>query len=344
MTIQLPVPGSFLSGAGSQVSRGEEFEKWLAFMRNQLGGSAGEGLTITGNVIYPNEPSCYVLNPGGAAEGVLDSVATVTDFSPGQIIRIQMGNGAQKVTVRSGFGTIVLKTATFRLETGWDRLFLELNGDSTLWIEVGRDYGQNWARFRADHQIDGQSPIPGYPATYSHATGPQALAGAAVDACMTPSATAYAMTSAPLMIGNRPVAVGLNSADEFLVNRGGVLQRMNILTLLAGSFSSYVETGELGIAAGTSAVAAHNVGAQPRLIRGFYRCKAAENNFNVGMELPLEATLQDAASRRVQYGADAANYYYKMGAAGQVTTVNRGNGADVNLTNANWRFFMRMWR
>lgn len=340
----LPAPGSFLSGAGSQVSRGVLFEDWLAFMRNQIGGSTGEALRIIGNVIYPVEPSCYVLNPGDAAEGVLDSVATITEFAPGQIIRIQMGNPAQKFTVRNGFGTIVLKTATFRLETGWERLFLELNGDSTRWIEVGRDYGQSLAQFRNHHGIDGSNPIGGWPATYSHATGPQALAGTAENATMTPAAVAAAMTSGPLMVDNRPAVGDRSPADTFLVSRGGTLVKMNILTLLAPSFSSYVETGELGIAAGTSAVAAHGVGAQPRLVRGFFRCKVAENNFNVGMEVPLECTLQDAASRRVQYGADAANYYYKMSAAGNVTTVNRGNGADVALTNANWRFFMRLWR
>lgn len=344
MTINLPVTGAFLSGAGDQVSRGLEFEKWLAFVRNQMGGSGGEQLTITGNVIYPTEPQVFVLNPGAAAEGVLDSVATVTEFAPGQIVRISQGNGAQKVTVRSGYGTIVLKTATFRMETGWERLFLELNGDSSRWVEVGRDYGQNWSQFRSHHGIDGQAPIAGVPSTYSHATGPQAQAGVAENAVMTPAAVNVALQTAALMIGNKTATTGRSPADNFLVERSGALYRMSILTLLAPSFLAYVETPELGIAAATAAVAAHGIGVQPTLVRGYFRCKTGENNFNAGMEIPLEATLQDAGSRRVQYGADATNYYYKMGAAGQVTTVNRGNGADVNLTNANWRFFMRLWR
>jgi hypothetical protein len=317
-------------------------------------------------VLYPSTSRVYVdTSDGSSASENLTYIAPGT-MNVGAIIIISPSSDARTIVVYSGYGNIVLKSAYLDMSSVWARLWLQWDGNH--WSELARDYGQNWQHELSQLGIDGGWPQAGYPATYSHATGAQAAAGTAENATMTPAATAVALSTVGLVTGNKTYAGVTVGTDYLLTQRDGAL----VLTSLAapggggGVFTKYAVTGELGVSAGANGFAAHGMGGMPTLVRGYYRCKAADADYSIGMELPVECCstfagipgyqVSDpngptpisipaiAGVRRVAFGADGGNYYYNMsGDAAGIQTVRRGAGDTVTLTNASWRFFIRMW-
>jgi hypothetical protein len=340
----LPPAGSFAVKAGSQASRGPLFEQQLAAVRGLPGGGAASAVAIVGGTITPTTPRVFVDVEGGAAdEDFLDTIVLGTTFAEGNILVLSPAADTRTVIVRNLTGNIVLKTASFPMTGAWCKLWLERQGSNV--VELARDYGQDAAQQRADLGVNANAAVAGYPATYTHATGAEATAGGSATAVMTPLAVAVALQAAPLVIGQHAATSGLTGADEFLLARGGVLYRINVVNLLAPSFANFATTGELTIASGNGSFAAHSMGGQPTLLRAYYRCKTAEHGYNVGMEVPVECTSPEETYRRVTFGADGTNYYYQMSStANAVRGIHRTSGAAVNFTNGNWRLFIRMWR
>jgi hypothetical protein len=339
-----PATGAFAARSGSNASRGPEFEKWLGATKNLVGGEGSSVVSILGGAITPLTWRVAVdVEGGAAASDDLDRVNAGSEYHSGAVIVLSAAADTRTINVRNLTGNIVLKSSSFQLKGAWARLWLELQG--TNWVELARDYGQDRAQERAFLGVDGAAPVAGQPATYSHATGAEALAGASQTAVMTPLTNTVAMQSAALMIMQHADATGLTAADEFLLARGGVLYRINIVELLAPSFANFATTGEIAITSANNGFAAHGMGAQPTLLRAYYRCKTAEHGYAVGMEVPVECTSPEETYRRVTFGADGTNYYFQMSATTNgVRGIHRTSGAAVNFTNANWRLFIRMWR
>jgi hypothetical protein len=339
-----PAPGSFAVRAGTNATRGPLFENFLAATKNVVGGEGQATVNIVGGVISPVTWRVFVdVEGGAAASDDLDLVSAGSEFHGGAVIVISAAADTRTIVVRNLAGNIILKSATFSLKGVWARLWLQYDG--TNWVELARDYGQDRVQERTVLGITGAAPVSGQPATYSHATGAEAQAGTSETATMTPLAVAVAMGTAALAIDGRPVAASLVGGDNFLLSRSGTLYKISIAALLAPSFIAYASTGELGIASGATSFAAHSMGGQPTLVRAYYRCKTAEGGYNVGMEVPVECMIHEEGVRRVTFGADATNYYYQMSStAAAVRGINRTSGAAFNLTNANWRLFLRMWR
>ncbi|MEY5098734.1 MAG: hypothetical protein RJA36_1453 [Pseudomonadota bacterium] len=341
--VALPAAGSFDVRAAPNSDMGARFHQWLETVRLMPGGASVQALQIVGGAISPTRCRLAVdVEGGSAASDFLDTVNPGA-FPAGALIVISPANDTRDIVVRNLAGNIVLKTAQFAMTSVFARLWLEYQPPN--WAELAREYGQDRAQARTDIGIDGTAPVAGQPATYTHASGEQAAAGTAENAVMTPAAVAVALNTPNRVIGNKSPVTDRTVNDDFLIQRGGALFRMNILTLLATSFTQFGTTGEMGIGNGTSAVAAHGMGGQPTLVRGYYRCKTAEHGYGVGMEVPVECTILEEANRRVLFGADGINWYAYMSATvAGVRAQHRTSGAGVTLTNANWRFFMRMWR
>jgi len=338
----LPAAGSFLARAGSNVSRGVLFEDWLRQSYSLLGMAAQESRAIQGDVLAPQRARVVVDTQGGAAADDLTSITAGTFFSAGAIICISSTSQARKITVRSGVGNVVLKTSTFVLSDPFCKLWLQFGGSA--WGEIDRDYGQDWAQFRAHHQLDGSSPVAGQPATYRHANGVDAAAGTSQIAVMTPAATAVALQTADLVIKNRAVANTLQGGDAFLVARGNALLQMGVGVLLSSSFVAFTATGEVTLGQANAVIAAHALGVRPTLTRGYLRCKVAELGHNVGEEVPVECLINDGSGRTINFGADGANYWVRVSnVSGAPKMPGRGTGNIAAITPANWRFFMRMW-
>lgn len=342
--VALPSPGSFLPRAGTNSSRGSLMENWLSASRTGLGGDAPEVLQIVGGVLTPTKARVSVDVEGGAASSdFLDTIEAGSQWVAGNILVLSPAADSRTVVVRNLTGNIILKTTAFSMASGWSRLWLEYLPPN--FVELARDYGQEAAQQRADLGIGGTTPVAGQPSTYTHATGEQALAGTSETAAMTPAAVAVAMQSAALMIGGRG-EVGDRTVNDFiLIKRADSLFRMSIPTLLATNYTQFATTGELAIASASQSFGAHFMGGQPTMLRGYYRCKTAEHGYAIGMEVPVECTVQEEAWRRVVFGADAINWYYCLSATtAGVRGMHRNTGAAVTFTNANWRFFIRMWR
>ena len=327
-----PSAGSFNVAAGPNSTRAPLFEQWLEATRSLPGASAEEYLVVVSGIIYPTR-SILNIDTGGGGWIDLDGIYSGPD---GQLLLMRCADASRQVNVRSGMVNIWLYSTNLTLSHPSMCLMLQNRGGA--WTEVFRSYGVNAT---AERNALGLSGVATWPA----ATDLQMYAGTEPGAAVSPLAARLLIDHAGRMIDAKGAATDLTAGDHLLMSRGGVLYKLNVLTLLGPSFSSYIITGEYGMGDSDSAVAAHGLGGLPKLVQGMMRCKTAELGCNVGEEHTLANLINDGVSRYVNYGADGANFWYHMTAgAGVPRMVRRDTGNIGNLNPSNWRFFMRMWR
>lgn len=332
----IPVGGSFVAGAGSNASRGTLFEDWLASNKMLPGAAPGNYVIIAGGELTVTNGVCQ-MDTDGSSPVNLDAINSY-GLQEGMMLLIGSSDASRKINVRHNAVNIVLNTgADFLLEDSTMKLYLQLRAG--IWYEMFRSYGSNQAAWRNSMGLASG-------ATATLASDAEAVAGTNPSKYIVPSTLKAALDSSARMIDNKTLTAGRSPSDNFLVARDGVLYKMNILTLYEPSFANYIVTGEYGVGDNDNAVAAHGLGGEPKLVRGYLRCKTAELGMNVGMEVPLECFVNDGLARHINYGADSVNFWMRCtnGAATAPKLINRSGGAVTVITANNWRFFMRLWR
>jgi hypothetical protein len=117
-----------------------------------------------------------------------------------------------------------------------------------------------------------------------------------------------------------------------------------ILARLSRRVPRYFQSEELTITAAGEATVAHGLGAEPKIVQLFLRCKTAEHGYAVG-DL---AAVQIGNYDNLEYGSTVsvkdANLYVQYGTVGPVFWIHEvGTGVAVDITPANWRLVVRAW-
>lgn len=107
--------------------------------------------------------------------------------------------------------------------------------------------------------------------------------------------------------------------------------------------ASIYESGEQTIASGGALTLAHSLGAQPKLVQCYLRCKTAQHGYSVNDEVLLSwggefnkglSVVPDATNLNIRFGSDATGAF-------QILEKNTGNSNQI--TNANWRLLVKAW-
>lgn len=101
------------------------------------------------------------------------------------------------------------------------------------------------------------------------------------------------------------------------------------------------------ITAGGLLTLAHGLGVAPSTddIIPFIYCNTAEHGYSIGNTIPVNPHLNtdSTAGRGQVISADATNVYVRFGnAANTYSILNKTTGANANITNANWRFIIKV--
>lgn len=118
--------------------------------------------------------------------------------------------------------------------------------------------------------------------------------------------------------------------------------------LSALGFSAYAQTADQTIT--SPLTIAHGLGRTPAFMQGFLKCTTAELGYSVGDIIPVSlgtvAGIAGSEDQGVIVRADATNIYLKFGDNGSAFAViglsGVSEGESSNITNANWKFFLRV--
>lgn len=112
-------------------------------------------------------------------------------------------------------------------------------------------------------------------------------------------------------------------------------------------FTKSFESARQTITAGGSLTLAHGLGTQPKLFLPYLQCVTAEGGYSINDEVMPLTNNHDSGSngRNATMIPDATNITVRFGnlGSGVFNIVNKSTGADLLITNANWRFVVRAW-
>lgn len=112
------------------------------------------------------------------------------------------------------------------------------------------------------------------------------------------------------------------------------------------ALTRYFESAEQVITSAGSLTLAHGLGVKPTHFLGVIVCKTAEQGYSVNDEVPVPIWNFEIAATgtALQIVPDASNINVRYGSRANVFIVNNfTTGAQVALTNANWRLKVRAW-
>lgn len=112
-----------------------------------------------------------------------------------------------------------------------------------------------------------------------------------------------------------------------------------------GRLQRFFDSGQITITAAAGATVAHGLGQIPRLITAELVCINTSDGYTSGQVVPVYINLQAlGASRGVAIASDAINIIYRFGNTSTTfSLINLATGADVAVTNADWRLVIRAW-
>lgn len=139
---------------------------------------------------------------------------------------------------------------------------------------------------------------------------------------------------------------GTSSGNIPVLGTGGRLAAAQVpVQILSTSYESAEQT----ITQAGSLTLAHGLGARPKLVRYYLKCKTAEHGWAVNDEIDLTSLTQATQSSDRAWGLiswdDATNIYVRYGDnnIGQFFVYRRDTGYQVGATNANWRLIIRAY-
>lgn len=116
----------------------------------------------------------------------------------------------------------------------------------------------------------------------------------------------------------------------------------NLLTALG--VTNYAQTADQTITAGGLLTIAHGLGRTPVLTQAYLKNATAENGFSVGDIIPASPMSPGGTAPAVVITSDATNIYICFGiSTNAFISSNKTVGNSSAATNANWRFFLRVW-
>ncbi len=124
------------------------------------------------------------------------------------------------------------------------------------------------------------------------------------------------------------------------VNITGAIQKSGTAFPITKLFESSQQT----ITSGGSLTLAHGLGVQPKHYAAFVQCVTAEFGYSIGQEMPMTIEYGGTAASAMAIVPDATNINIRFGNASPVfAAANFTTGAQVSLTNANWKLVVRAW-
>ncbi|MDA0780758.1 MAG: hypothetical protein PQ612_06455 [Rickettsiales bacterium] len=105
------------------------------------------------------------------------------------------------------------------------------------------------------------------------------------------------------------------------------------------------QSGEITMTPGSLSTNAHGFGRTPKIIQLSAICKTVEDGWSIGDEFLIHPTSPNgSSSRRPGVYSDASNIYLRFPNSSPVLQyMNKGSGAFVDLTDANWRIKINAW-
>lgn len=137
--------------------------------------------------------------------------------------------------------------------------------------------------------------------------------------------------------------VGATTQDILTVGADGKVTLVNNVLPFSGIYESTAQT----ITSAGLLTLPHGFGVKPKLFMTYLKCVTPEYGYLVNDEV-IAHTTQVSSSAADSFGVsvtyDATNVYVRYGSGAPVfVAVNKTTGVGVNLTNANWQFFIRAW-
>ena len=305
--VALPAVGSFVAGAGSNESRGLLLENWLAFTRRMPGGTGEQQATIAAGSITPSAYYVQVDTEGQTASDDLDFLVG-TGWEVGQIVCLRSLDASRVVNVRHARGTtnqiFLTDGATWPLISSSMRLYLMRT--SSQWLEIDRDFGNQHAAYRVWRDLD--------------------------------------IDSGARLIGNRTAITDRLATDQILINRGGVLRRMNLSVLFDVLGLNRWDSGDLGIGPSVGGTYEHGLGREPMSVEAIMRCLTANVSYNPGDCIRLDNGFSGGVARGVSIWFNSTYVGYRCtDVAPPIAVFDRNSGALANINGNNWAINIRAW-
>ena len=130
------------------------------------------------------------------------------------------------------------------------------------------------------------------------------------------------------------------AGQALLMNTGATAPQWSTLP-----FTLSFESAQQTITSGGALTLAHGLGVKPKHYTAVMQCTTAEGGYSIGDEVGSSGFNEGGTARGVSVVPDATNINIRFGsqANSALQTVNKTNGNNVNITNANWKLVVRAW-
>lgn len=114
--------------------------------------------------------------------------------------------------------------------------------------------------------------------------------------------------------------------------------------LAAFGFSGYFQSTDQTITSAGALTIAHGLGRAPIMIQAFIKNTTAEQGYSIGDITPAKAG-DVTINNGYALTWDATNIFVRFGsfATSTMTVTHKTSGVEVQATNTNWSFFVRVW-
>lgn len=143
------------------------------------------------------------------------------------------------------------------------------------------------------------------------------------------------------------LGVEILDEDDMVSNSATKLASQQSIKAFVKFSKEYQSTGQTMVAAGLLTLA-HNLGAEPKMIRLYAKCTTAEGGYGVGTKFDISAvtarTASAADARTFSVQPDATNILIRNGDDSSfISSVRADNGLAFALTRANWDLYVEAW-
>jgi hypothetical protein len=153
----------------------------------------------------------------------------------------------------------------------------------------------------------------------------------------TSSQLAYYASNGNTVSGTSALPNGTTATTQAANDNSTKVATTAYVNNVSGSFTKGTSCTQNPVTSNTETSCAHGLGSTPTFFVAYLQCLTAEHGFNIGDIIPLPNGNLLSASPNWTVSGDATNTNISTYTAVGMVQIQKSGGADINLTNANWK-------